>query len=105
MVWRGDIQKHYDNVDKAYDVMNLIDEDELDVRNGIRDVIVNELVLCCECIIDWLGDETNVNSKKSQQFKDNLELGYDILLILEARTFIYLLLAKPFSDLIKVEVN
>ena len=40
MVWRGDIEKHYENVTKTYEVMNLLDQDDLAMRNGLRTVIV-----------------------------------------------------------------
>lgn len=101
MVWRGDIEKHYENVDKAYDVLKLIDNDELSLKDGIRDVIVNEMRLACKCVIDWIGDESNEISQKSAQFLENLELGYDILVIIDVRTFIYKLLDKSLSELLK----
>ena len=35
MVWRGDIQKHYENVDKTFIVMNLIDNDDIVARDAL----------------------------------------------------------------------
>ena len=55
MVWRGDIEKHYENVTKTYEVMNLLDQDDLAMRNGLRTVIVEELIKSCKCIIEWIG--------------------------------------------------
>ncbi|MBQ3407953.1 MAG: hypothetical protein IJH12_01960 [Clostridia bacterium] len=100
MVWRGDIEKHYENVDKTYAVLDLIDNDQITAKNELREVIRRELQLSCECIIDWLDDSNNENSRKSKRYLESLELGYDICVVLEVRTFIYQLLDKSFSDLI-----
>ena len=100
MVWRGDIEKHYENVDKTYAVLDLIDNDQITAKNELREVIRRELQLSCECIIDWLDDTNNENSRKSKRYLESLELGYDICVVLEVRTFIYQLLSKPFTDLI-----
>ncbi|MBR0369726.1 MAG: hypothetical protein IJH63_03240 [Methanobrevibacter sp.] len=102
MVWRGDIQKHYNNVDKAYLVMGLIDDDDIQTKDGIRSAIVNETRLACECIIDWLDDEENEYSEKSSFFLKNLESGYDVCIIIDARNFIYKLLRKPLSELLNI---
>ena len=48
MVWRGDIEKHYDNATKTYEVMNLIELDELTVRDGLRTVILEETIKSCK---------------------------------------------------------
>ena len=100
MVWRGDIEKHYDNASKAFDVLNLIDNDKLDVKYGVRTVILEELIKSCNCIIEWLDDEGNVNSEVARLFIESLQLGYDICVVIEARTFIYQLLGKPLSELL-----
>ena len=100
MVWRGDIEKHYDNVTKTFEVMNLLNQDDLEMKNGLRTVILEELIKSCECIIDWLDDDSNVNSEISRLFIESLKLGYDISVIIEARSFIYTLLAKPLSELL-----
>lgn len=105
MVWRGDIEKHYENVTKTYQVMNLLDQDDLEMRNGLRTLILEELIESCKCIIDWIGDDNNRYSKIAADSIVSLELGYDICDIMEIRTFIYTLLDKPLSDLLKTEVN
>lgn len=102
MVWREDIEEHYNNVDKAYDVLRLLDDNEIEVRNGIQTIILEELIKSCECIIEWLDDDSNVNSEISRLFIDSLKLGYDICIIIEARTFIYQLLGKSLADLLNV---
>ena len=89
MVWRGDIEKHYENVTKTYQVMNLLDQDDLEMRNGLRALIVEELIKSCKCIIDWIGDENNRYSQIASDYIVSLELGYDICDIIEIRTFIY----------------
>ena len=100
MVWRGDIQNHYDNVSKAFDVLELIDNEKLEVKYGVRTVILEELIKSCECIIDWIDDKSNVNSEIARLFIESLELGYDICVIIEVRTFIYQLLDKPLSEIL-----
>lgn len=105
MVWRGDIQKHYENVDKAFDVMELIDNDDLMTKNVLRDVIMSELKLSCQCIIDWLDDENNKNSETASEFIENLDSEYDICTVIDARTFIYDLLGKPLSELLTIEAG
>ena len=102
MVWRGDIKKHYDNVDKTFIVMNLIDKDDMMTRNALRDVILSELKLSCQCIIDWLDDENNENSETASEFIENLDSEYDICVVIDARTFIFDLLGKPLSELLTV---
>ena len=103
MVWRGDIEKHYENADKAFIVLGLVDEDNTGVRNGIRDVIMNELRLSCECIIDWLDDANNENSETALSFIENLNQKYDVCVIIDVRNFIYKLLGKPLSELLNIE--
>jgi len=100
MVWRGDIEKHYENVSKTYQVMNLLDQDDLAMRNGLRTLILEELKKSCECIIEWIDDENNRYSQIASDSIVSLELGYDICDIIEIRTFIYNLLDKPLSDLL-----
>lgn len=100
MVWRGDIEKHYENVSKTYQVMNLLDQDDLAMRNGLRALILEELKKSCECIIEWIGDENNRYSRIASDSIVSLELGYDICDIIEIRTFIYNLLDKPLSELL-----
>ena len=102
MVWRGDIQKHYENVDKTFIVMNLIDSNDIVARDALRDVILSELKLSCECIIDWLDDENNENSETASEFIENLDSEYDICTVIDARTFIYDLLGKPLSELLTI---
>ena len=100
MVWRGTIQEHYDNVSKAFDVLKLVDNDQLEVKYGVRTVILEELIKSCQSIIDWLDDENNANSEIARLFIESLELGYDICVIIEVRTFIYQILDKPLSELL-----
>lgn len=100
MVWRGDIQNHYDNVSKTFDVLDLIDTENTTLRTGLRTLILEELIASCNCIIKWIGDESNVNSEIARLFIESLQLGYDICVIIEARTFIYDLLDKPLSDIL-----
>lgn len=100
MTWRGDIEKHYENATKTYEVMNLLDQDELSLRNGLRTVILEETIKSCECIIDWIDDKSNVNSEIARLFIESLQLGYDITVVMEARTFIYQLLDKPLSEIL-----
>lgn len=100
MVWRGDIEKHYENVSKTYQVMNLLDQDDLEMRNGLRTLILEELKKSCECIIEWIDDENNRYSQIASDSIVSLELGYDICDIVEIRTFIYQLLDKPLSELL-----
>ena len=102
MVWRGDIKKHYDNVDKTFIVMNLIDNDDIMTRNALRSVILSELKLSCQSIIDWLDDENNENSETASEFIENLDSEYDICVVIDARTFIFDLLGKPLSELLTV---
>ena len=105
MVWRGDIEQHYKNVDRAYMVMNLIDDNDIHTRNGIRTAIINEMKLAFEDIIDWLDDEDNENSKKASVFLKNLESDYDVCMIIDGRNFIYQLLRKPLSELLSIEAG
>ncbi len=100
MVWRGEIENHYENVSKAFTVLGLIENDEFEVKNGIRAVILEELKKSCECIIEWIDDENNRYSRIASDSIVSLELGYDIEDIIEIRTFIYQLLAKPLSKLL-----
>lgn len=100
MVWRRDIEKHYENVSKAFTVLGLIDYNEFEVKNSIRAVIMKEMRLTCECIIDWLDDDKNKYSQTASLYLETFELGYNINVIIEARTFIYQLLAKPLSELL-----
>lgn len=105
MVWRGDIQTHYDNVSKTFDVLKLIDNNDLQLKNSLRTLILKELINSCNCIIEWIDDNSNVNSEIARLFIESLQLGYDITVVIEVRTFIYELLDKPLSDLLKTEVN
>lgn len=100
MAWRGDVEQHFKNVDNRFIVMNLIDKNDSETRNALRAVIVKELKLSCRCIIDWLDDENNENCEVASDFIENLDQGYDILVIIDARNFIYKLLGKSLSELL-----
>ena len=43
MVWRGEIENRYENVSKAFTILRLIEDDEFEVKNGIRVLIIQEL--------------------------------------------------------------
>lgn len=92
MVWLGDVEKHYENVDKAFDVLSLVEIDDIPLRNGIRRIILQEMKLACKSIIDCVGAENSSCCERASLFIENFELGYDICTIIEARCFIYKLL-------------
>ena len=92
MSWNVEVKKHYENVSKTYDVLGIIDNDEIGLKNGLREVIVDEMKLSCECVIDGIGDQENKNYKKASEFLENLKRGYDIGVIIDARNFIYKLI-------------
>ena len=103
MVVRDEIQNHYDNVSKAFDVLDLIDDDKREVKYGIRTLIIEETINTCDSLIKWIGDEKNVNSEIARLFIDSLQLGYDITVIIEARSFIYDLLGKNLSEILRIK--
>ena len=103
MVCRGAVQKHYDNVSKTYEVIDLLDQDDLDLRNKLRTLILKELVKCCESVIEWIDDESNVNSEIARLYIESLCLGYDIQVIIKARNFIYDLLGKPLNEVLRIK--
>ena len=105
MVWRGDIEKHNENVDKAFAVLELIDYEELGARKGVRDVILRELELTCKCIIEWIDDDKNKYSQRASLYLESFDQGYDICVIIEARTFIYQLLDKTLYDILRAREN
>ena len=102
MVWRGDIVEHYNNATNAYKLLEIVDLDDISLRDGIREIIVKEMRLACKCVIDWLDDENNQNSINASSFIDKFELGYDICVVIEARTFIYNLLGKSLYELVNM---
>lgn len=63
MSWNVEVKKHYENVSKTYDILNIINNDEISLKNGLRDVIVDEMKLSCECIINGISDIENINYK------------------------------------------
>ena len=103
MVWRGDIEKHYENANKAFSVLNLVDRDNTTVLDGIRDVISNEMKLSCQCVIDWLDDDNNEYSEVASDFVENLDQEYDICVVIDAQNFIFNILEKPLSELLNIE--
>lgn len=92
MTWNVEVKKHYENVSKTYDVLNIINNDEIRLKNGLRDVIVDEMKLSCECVIDGIGDSENKNYKTASAFLETLKRGYDIGVIIDVRNFIYKLI-------------
>ena len=92
MAWNVEVKKHYENVSKTYDVLNIINNDEISLKNGLRDVIVDEMRLSCECIIDGITDVENKNYKTASAFLETLKSGYDIRVIIDVRNFIYKLI-------------
>ena len=89
MSWNVEVKKHYENVSKTYDVLGIIDNDEISLKNGLREVIVDEMKLSCECVIEGIDDRENKNYKKASAFLENLKHGYDIGVIIDVRNFIY----------------
>ena len=83
MAWNVEVKKHYENVSKTYDVLNIINNDEISLKNGLRDVIVDEMRLSCECIIDGITDVENKNYKTASAFLESLKQGYDICVIMD----------------------
>ena len=102
MTWRGDVKKHFENVDKAFDVLNLVELDNIPLRNGIRGIILEEMKQACKSLINWLNTDNNEYCKKASLFLENFELGYDICVIIEARCFIYNILDKSLYELLTV---
>ena len=92
MTWNVEVKKHYENVSKTYDVLNIINNDEIRLKNGLREVIVDEMKLSCECVIDGIDDSENKNYKTASAFLETLKQGYDIGVIIDARNFIYKLI-------------
>ena len=89
MSWNADVKKHYENVSKTYDVLGLISNDEISLKDALRDVIVDEMKLSCECILNEFKDADNKNHQNASLFLDALKYGYDVCVIVEARNFIY----------------
>ena len=89
MSWNVEVKKHYENVSKTYDVLDIISNDEIKLKNGLRDVIVDEMKLSCKCILNEFKDADNINHQNASLFLDALKYGYDICVIVEARNFIY----------------
>ena len=92
MIWNEQAKKHYENVSKTYDVHDIINNDEITLKNGLREVIVDEMKLSCECVIAGIGDIENNNYKKASAFLETLKSGYDIRVIIDVRNFIYKLI-------------
>ena len=92
MSWNVEVKKHYENVSKTYDVLDIIDNDEISLKNGLRDVIVDEMKLSCECVINGIADHENKNYKAASTFLETLKQGYDIGVIIDVRNFIYKLI-------------
>ena len=92
MGWNVEVKKHYENVSKTYDVLDIISNDEISLKNSLREVIVDEMKLSCECIIDRIGDGENKNYKKASAFLETLKSGYDVRVIIDVRNFIYKLI-------------
>lgn len=92
MTWNVEVKKHYENVSKTYDVLNIINNDEISLKNGLREVIVDEMKLSCECIINGINDIDNNNYKTASAFLETLKSGYDVGVIIDARNFIYKLI-------------
>ena len=89
MSWSEQVKKHYENVSKTYDVLSIISNDELTLKDALREVIVDEMKLSCECIINGISDIENKNYKTASAFLETLKKGYDVGVIVEARNFIY----------------
>lgn len=92
MNWDVEVKKHYENVSKTYDVLDIISNDEISLKNSLREVIVDEMKLSCECIIDGICDSENKNYKKASAFLETLKSGYDVGVIIDVRNFIYKLI-------------
>ena len=92
MGWNVEVKKHYENVSKTYDVLDIISNDEISLKNSLREVIVDEMKLSCECIIDGINDSENRNYKKASVFLETLNSGYDVRVIIDVRNFIYKLI-------------
>ena len=92
MSWNQQVKKHYENVSKTYDVLNIINNDEISLKNGLREVIVDEMKLSCECVIAGIADVENNNYKTASAFLETLKSGYDIRVIIDVRNFIYKLI-------------
>jgi len=89
MSWNVEAKEHYENVSKTYDVLSIISNDELTLKDALREVIVDEMKLSCECIINGISDIENKNYKTASAFLETLKKGYDVGVIVEARNFIY----------------
>ena len=92
MIWNEQAKKHYENVSKTYDVLDIINNDEISLKNGLREVIVDEMKMSCECVIEGIDDSENKNYKKASLFLERLKSGYDIGVIIDVRNFIYKLI-------------
>ena len=92
MSWNVEVKKHYENVSKTYDVLSIIDNDELSLKNALRRVIVDEMKLSCQCIINGISDSEDNNYKKAAAFLETLKSGYDVTVVIDMRNFIYNLL-------------
>ena len=92
MSWNVEVKKHYENVSKTYDVLDIISNDEISLKNSLRELIVDEMKLSCECIIDGISDSANRNYKKASAFLETLKSGYDVRVIIDVRNFIYKLI-------------
>lgn len=92
MSWNFEIKKHYENVSKTYDILDIISNDEISLKNSLREVIVDEMKLSCECIINGISGGENKNYKKSSAFLEALKSWYDVRVIINVRHFIYKLI-------------
>ena len=92
MSWSIEAKEHYENVSKTYDVLNIINNDQISLKNGLREVIVDEMKLSCECVLDGIADHENKNYKAASSFLETLKHGYDIGVIIDVRNFIYKLI-------------
>ena len=52
MSWNVEAKEHYENVSKTYDVLSIISNDELTLKDALREVIVEEMKLSCQCIVN-----------------------------------------------------
>lgn len=68
MSWNVEVKKHYENVSKTYGVLDIISNDEISLKNSLREVIVDEMKLSCECIIDGIGTAKTKTTRKHQHF-------------------------------------
>ena len=92
MSWNVEVKKHYENVSKTYDVLDIIDNDEISLKNSLREIIVDEMKLSCQCIINGIKDSEDNNYKKAAAFLESLKSGYDVTVVIDVRNFIYKLI-------------